>query len=149
MDRAIKLRAWDRITGELAPVAHLSQLTDPRYEVTQFAGVLDANGVEVWEGDILRWAYFDSEDLYATYNHWVVIFHNGCFGSVSKNGNDFSTFSDNLDWVDPDGQLRRLGDERVGTKYTDAHLLSERGEWEGCDTFTKSLQSQQAYVVQE
>lgn len=131
MSRTIKLRAWDSVTRTLTPVTCLEQLEDPRYEVTQFTGLYDANGVEVWEGDITRWSNFDADDLTANYAHYLVIFHNGCFGTIYNRGSDFSPFSDMLGWLEPDGTLRQIKDEVVGTKYTHEHLLNERGEWEG------------------
>ncbi|CCG99845.1 hypothetical protein FAES_1835 [Fibrella aestuarina BUZ 2] len=139
MARIIKLRTWDSINRVLSPLSSLEQLTDPRYEVTQFTGLYDANGVEVWEGDITRWSNFDADDLTANYAHYLVIHHNGCFGTICNRGSDFSPFSDMLGWLEPNGVLRQIKDEVVGTKYTDLHLLDESGEWEGFDTARETV----------
>lgn len=84
MNRQLKFRAWDGLrmstnsimfnnsSGQLvAPKTN----NDPEIQIMQFTGLLDKNGVEIYEGDIL------CNDTYKTWE-WrgVVKFSHGVFG---------------------------------------------------------------------
>lgn len=80
MSREIKFRAWDILSKRmmedielwLIPYGVLFPHTpDQRcLELMQFTGLLDKNGKEIYEGDVLGLKYFA---------HWVVICEPGAF----------------------------------------------------------------------
>lgn len=67
MSRQIKFRAWNSIdklmcaSGVVVPRLN-TLLANKHYHVMQFTGLLDIRGKEIYEGDIIEWAY----------NWWVI-----------------------------------------------------------------------------
>lgn len=118
--REIKFRAWDKIekcfltngfsihasgifslgygldqTGGGVSFIHEPELhnNDKRFIVCQFTGLLDKNGKEIYEGDLVR--MFDEEKMIHE-----IIFRDGCFGYVSIPNHFVELNNHPFEWVD-------------------------------------------------
>ncbi|MBP6517877.1 YopX family protein [Shewanella sp.] len=81
MSREIEFRCWNEHgkcfhgMNELGDKLHLFNNKNPSYVVEQFTGLLDCNGVKIFEGDIVKMFYQDWLD-----KTQVIMFMEGTFG---------------------------------------------------------------------
>ena len=120
---------WDGVyTSEIGMVNRLLNIPDKdnhysirsfrhKYEVMQYTGLRDKNGVEIFEGGIL------STDLDRPY--LIVEFRNGAFMfQCHDNGKDYYDFMTTAD----DNSNFTKYHEVIGNIYEHPHLLKERVE---------------------
>jgi uncharacterized phage protein (TIGR01671 family) len=99
--REIKFRAWHKTLKEMLPNIqnHIGNdgwgfgqlLNDPNVEIMQYTGLKDRNGVEVYEGDIVRYSNPYSKLTYEHICLWDKKW--ACFGLFEK-GNKWCKESD-------------------------------------------------------
>lgn len=80
--REIKFRVFDKISKQMyrwSQIASISLIdfNKEHYELMQFTGLTDKNGVEIYEGDIVNSSYFKKGI--------VVFWENGWYFEVSGN----------------------------------------------------------------
>jgi len=114
--RQIKFRAWDKSSGQMANFT-LSDITDmgtevfggtpdvtywdlDEVEIMQFTGLLDKNGKDIYEGDIIT---------DANGSKWEIKFGDGNFGCFYPNG----------EWHKPTKDFREV----IGSIYQNPELL--------------------------
>ena len=119
MSRKIKFRVWDKKKsrfvdfgtvdiriddGEYTVIpnsqAYIGDTThdyydDTRWEITQYTGMKDKNGVEIYEGDILKQTYHNKEFGVVTYNELSGMYTT-CSHSVRCNVEEDSIIKGNI-----------------------------------------------------
>ena len=126
MNRPIKFRAWDSERGGFIALSSLDQLTDPTLIITQFTGVYDMNGVEIYEGDITRWSYNDVKSGDSGEYYYQVCFESGCFGTNNAKKDDFTPYAD----LDLNSIMNHeINEVVVGNIFENADLLTSSKDW--------------------
>ena len=125
MKRQIKFRWWDEdekvMVNDIAihpeyswlVLADNDAMAESSYKngvLMQYTGLLDKNGKEIYEGDILQ--FLDHSGDTDTLANRVVVFAGGAFGVLTKKI-----------WLGLFQLLNELKCEVIGNVYQDSHLL--------------------------
>ena len=110
MTRQIKFRVWNKVDKVLYQPHAVSDeiFSNSALEVMQFTGMLDCNGKEIYEGDILK--YIFSERLKETMEKYE--FQKKQFGVVEYKGTGFI-------WIKSKPEKQEI----IGNIYENPELL--------------------------
>jgi uncharacterized phage protein (TIGR01671 family) len=130
MNRTIKFRGYNKVTGKMVDLKKITPFAidtslkglfipeDGNLELMQFTGLLDKNGKEVYEGDIVSFVYRTTkEELVAA----KVVFRNGTFGYLQDSSIKKHIYSYEF-WPLSEGKAKTV--EVIGNIYENPELLN-------------------------
>ena len=122
MKRIIKFRAWDKKTEKMRGWEDISRNWamfilegDDNTEIMQFTGLLDKNGKEIYEGDIIK-----TKDNFNEENIKEVVYDQDAFCITGVGRKDGGCPPD-AEWFQRLSGLREI--EVIGNIYESKHLL--------------------------
>lgn len=103
--RELKFRAWDIELKHMivdSPISmagimqkHIRKSVDPngkliggQYVIMQFTGLVDANGEDIYEGDVVEYPDYYAADEEEFTNMGEIIYEDGYFGVTNRETND-------------------------------------------------------------
>ncbi|MCT3559827.1 hypothetical protein EFR99_05420 [Lentilactobacillus buchneri] len=128
MNREIKFRAWYMPFGSKEPMQEMlhrrassilsfAEMNSDAYIVEQYTGLKDANGKEIYEGDILTW----HSNIYRKHDWVGVVLYRGAGFAVQESDKSYSS----PEWLDCACRKDANIIEVIGNIHEDEDLLEE------------------------
>ena len=129
LSRPLEFRVWHSLSQRMYPMESFTEqfvflpwlvsksqsisrcLQRSECVLLQFTGVLDGKGSKIFEGDILYWHHYDTDDHQLQESWHEVVFHNGAFGTMESDG-ELTTFYD-----------VSIDDVIIGNVFENPHML--------------------------
>ncbi|WP_367376043.1 YopX family protein [Lentilactobacillus kefiri] len=128
MNREIKFRAWHMsfgpkwpmqkmVHGKASSILALAEMSPDEYIVEQYTGLKDANGKEIYEGDILAW----HSNIYRKHDWVGLVLYRGAGFAVQESDKSYSS----PEWLDCACRKDANIIEVIGNIHENPELLEE------------------------